>query len=210
MSDCGCHTEVTSAEARKVLLLALVLNAAMFVVELIGGIIGDSTGLIADSFDMLADASAYGIAIAAVNRSSGFKMRAAGLSGTLLLLLGLGACLATVVRAITGSEPEGLVMAALAVPALVVNAIVLRLLAKHRHGEVHLRATWVFTRADVVANLAVIAAALLVFITESRYPDLIVGFGIGLYVAREAIEILKDASRERAGLVAADEGGSDI
>jgi len=170
----------------------------MFVIEMIGGIIGESSGLIADSLDMLADASAYGIAIAAVSRGALFKVRAATVSGAILLLLGLGACAAVIVRAITGSEPESLIMAALAIPALVVNTIVLRLLSKHRNGEVHLRATWIFTRADVVANVAVLIAALLVFVTDSRYPDLVVGFGIGLYVTREALEILKDAAQERA------------
>lgn len=198
MSDCGCKTEVTSVEAGRTLRLALALNATMFVVEFIGGIIGESSGLIADSLDMLADASAYGIAIAAVSRGARFKVRAATVSGTILLLLGLGACVAVIGRALTGSEPESLVMAALATPALIVNTIVLRLLSKHRHGEVHLRATWIFTRADVVANLAILVASLLVFITDSRYPDLVVGFGIGLYVIREALEILRDAARERA------------
>jgi len=170
----------------------------MFVVEMIGGVIGESSGLIADSLDMLADASAYAIAIAAVSRGSLFKARAATVSGAILLLLGLGACVAVIARAITGSEPESLIMAALAIPALVVNTIVLRLLSKHRNGEVHLRATWIFTRADVVANVAVLVAAMLVFVTGSRYPDLVVGFGIGLYVTREALEILKDAAQERA------------
>jgi cation diffusion facilitator family transporter len=189
---------VTSVEAGRTLRLALALNATMFVVEFIGGIIGESTGLIADSLDMLADASAYGIAIAAVSRGARFKVRAATISGTILLLLGLGACIAVIGRALTGSEPESLVMAALATPALIVNTIVLRLLSKHRRGEVHLRATWIFTRADVVANLAILVASLLVFITDSRYPDLVVGFGIGLYVIREALEILRDAARARA------------
>lgn len=198
MSDCGCKTEVTSVEAGSTLRLALALNATMFVVEFIGGIIGESSGLIADSLDMLADASAYGIAIAAVSRGALFKVRAATISGTILFLLGLGACVAAIGRALTGSEPESLVMAALATPALIVNTIVLRLLSKHRHGEVHLRATWIFTRADVVANLAILIASLLVFVTGSRYPDLVVGFGIGLYVIREALEILRDTARARA------------
>ena len=77
MSDCGCHAEVNSAEAGRTLRLALALNAGMFVIEMIGGIIGESSGLIADSLDMLADASAYGIAIAAVSRGALFKVRAA-------------------------------------------------------------------------------------------------------------------------------------
>ena len=200
MSDCGCHAEVTSVEAGRTLRVALVLNASMFVVELFGGIVGESSGLIADSLDMLADASAYGIAIAAVSRAALFKVRAATVSGTILLLLGLGTCIAVIGRVITGSEPESLIMAVLATPALVVNTIVLRLLSKHRDGEVHLRATWIFTRADVVANVAVLVAALLVFLTGSRYPDLVVGFVIGIYVTREALEILRDASREGSAL----------
>ena len=198
MSDCGCQAEVKPAEAGWTLRLALALNAAMFVIELIGGIIGESSGLIADSFDMLADASAYGIAIAAVSRGALFKARAATASGAILLLLGLGTCLAVIGRDITGSEPQSLIMAMLAIPALIVNTIVLRLLSKYRHGEVHLRAAWIFTRADVVANLAVLIAAFLVFVTNSGYPDLIVGFGIGLYVTKEAIEILKGASVARS------------
>ena len=198
MGDCGCKAEVTSVEAGRTLRLALALNATMFIVEFIGGVIGESSGLIADSLDMLADASAYGIAIAAVSRGARFKVRAATISGTILFLLGLGACVAVIGRALTGSEPESLVMAALATPALIVNTIVLRLLSTHRHGEVHLRATWIFTRADVIANLAILIASLLVFVTGSRYPDLVVGFGIGLYVIREALEILRDAARERA------------
>ena len=200
MGGCGCQAEVKTAEAGRTLRIALALNAAMFVVELIGGLIGESSGLIADSLDMLADASAYGIAIAAVSRGALFKVRAATISGTILLILGLGTCLAVIGRAITGSEPESLIMAVLATPALIVNTIVLRLLSKHREGEVHLRATWIFTRADVVANVAVLFAALLVFLTDSRYPDLVVGFGIGAYVTREALEILRDASRERSAL----------
>ena len=198
MSDCGCQAEVKPAEAGWTLRLALALNAAMFVIELIGGIIGESSGLIADSFDMLADASAYGIALAAVSRGALFKARAATASGAILLLLGLGTCLAVIGRAITGSEPQSLIMAMLAIPALIVNTIVLRLLSKYRHGEVHLRAAWIFTRADVVANWAVLIAAFLVFVTNSGYPDLMVGFGIGLYVTKEAIEILKGASVARS------------
>jgi Co/Zn/Cd efflux system component len=70
-----------------------------------------------------------------------------------------------------------------------VNSVVLVMLARYRRGEVHLRASWIFTRADVIANLAVILAALLVKITQSRMPDIVIGLAIGVYVVREAIEI---------------------
>jgi len=84
--------------------------------------------------------------------------------------------------------------------ALAVNASVLRLLSKQRRDEVHIRATWIFTRADVIANGAVILSGIAVLVTGIRYFDLVVGAGIGLYVAREALEILSDARREHSAL----------
>jgi len=175
--------------------MALVLNAVMFGVELVGGLLGDSSGLIADSLDMLADASAYGVALAAIGRSSVFKGKAARLSGILLLVLGVGVVLDAVRRWFAGSEPVGLLILGVAVLALIVNATVLQLLGKHRHGQVHLRAAWIFTRADVLANLGVILGGLLVMTTGSRVPDLVVGLGIGLYVMKEAGEILRESTR---------------
>ena len=85
-----------------------------------------------------------------------------------------------------------------AAASLVVNLIVIRLLTRFRKGEVHLRAAWLFTRADVVANLGVMLSAAAVVLTGSRYPDLVVGFAIGCYVIREAVEILQNARRARA------------
>jgi cation diffusion facilitator family transporter len=181
------------ANERRALRIALGLNALMFVVGLVAGVIAESVGLIADSLDMLADALAYGLSLFAIGRSVLFKARVARMSGVLLLILGIGVMLEVIRRAWQGSEPESLMIMATAVISLLVNATVIRLLARHRHGEVHLRAAWVFTRADVVANVAVILSALIVWVSGSRFPDLIVGCAIAAYVIREAIEILREA-----------------
>ena len=176
---------------------ALGLNATMFVVGLAAGLIAESLGLIADSLDMLADALAYALSLAAISRPALFKARVARLSGTLLLLLGAGVVLDVARRAWLGSDPESGVMMVTAALSLAVNAYVIRLLTRFRRGEVHLRAAWLFTRADVVANIGVIVSGLLVLLTGSRYPDLIVGLAIGGYVIREALEILENARRAR-------------
>ncbi len=198
MAECGCSPVSTeSAEQRRTLTIALVLNAAMFFVETGAGVIGHSTGLIADGLDMLADASAYAIALLAIGRGARFKANAAMASGVLLLLLGCIVLLDVVRRAISGEPPEGLLMVGVAAIALAVNATVLRLLNRYRDGEVHLRATWIFTRADLIANMAVIASGIAVLLTGIRALDLIVGAGIGLYVIREATEILSDARKAR-------------
>ena len=87
-------------------------------------------------------------------------------------------------------------MLAVATLSLIVNTAVLRMLARYRRGDVHLRASWIFTRADVIANVAVILAGILVRWTQSSVPDLVVGLAIGVYVVREALEIRSLAASE--------------
>jgi hypothetical protein len=139
------------------------------------------------------------IALGAIGRSTRFKAGAATLSGSLLLLLGVLVLLDVGRRALFGSEPESLVMMAVALLSLIVNATVLRMLGRYREGEVHLRATWIFTRVDVIANVAVMLSGLVVLLTGSQFPDLIVGGAIGIYVVKEAFEILSEARASRAG-----------
>lgn len=194
MRDSGCETpELKSGQERRVLRIALGLNAAMAVVGGLAGWIAQSTGLLADALDMLSDATAYTIALMAIGRSALFKIRAARLSGGLLLVLGLGVLFEVGRRLIYGAEPVSEWMIGTATLSLVVNLAVMRMLAPMRSGEVHLRATWLFTRADVVANLGVILAGVLVLWLAVPYPDFIIGALIGLYVIKEAIEILRDA-----------------
>jgi len=199
--SCSCQSDLTvETEAqRRVLRVALALNATMFVVGLVAGLLGQSSSLIADSLDMLADASAYAIALGAVGRSARFKAGAATLSGSLLLLLGVVVLLDVGRRALLGSQPESLVMMAVAFVSFLVNANVLRMLGRYREGEVHLRATWIFTRVDVIVNVGVMLSGLLVLLTGSRFPDLVAGAGIGIYVIKEAIEILREAHEARVG-----------
>ena len=198
MSDCGCHHEAKSAQERRILTIALVLNAAMAVIGGVAGWMGQSTGLLADALDMLSDATAYAIGLAAIGRGARFKANAAWLSGSVLLVLGLGVLLEVGRRVFQGAEPLSGWMIGTACLSLVVNLTVLRLLAPLKSGEVHLRATWIFTRADVVANVGVIVAGILVLVLASPYPDYVIGTLIGLYVIKEALEILSDARKARS------------
>jgi len=186
-------TEANQIEERRVLMMALSLNALMFVVGIVAGVIANSTGLIADSFDMLADAGAYGIALVAIRRGNFFKARAATVSGSFLLVLGIGVLGEAVRRALLETSPQSSIMLAVASLSLVVNSTVLYQLGKFRHRAVHLRATWIFTRADVIANLAVILSAVLIAWTRLNVLDSIVGAAIGLYVCKEAFEILRES-----------------
>lgn len=199
MTDCGCAVPpAKSSQERRILRIALALNAAMALIGGLAGWIAESAGLLADALDMLCDASAYAIALIAIGRTALFKIRAATLSGGILLALGVGVLVEVGRRLIYGADPLSEWMIGTALLSLVVNLAVLRVLAPMKSGEVHLRATWLFTRADVVANLGVIFAGLMVLWLGVPYPDFVIGALIGIYVIKEALEILRDAKSEAA------------
>lgn len=192
MSDCDCHFEARNAEQRKVLLTVFAINGVMFVAEFVVGLFAQSSGVIADSLDMLADALVYGVVLAAIGKAASVKQRAARWSGFFQLVLALGILGDVARRAVYGSEPQSQLMMIIASVALVANAWCLSLLSKHRDGEAHMRASWIFSRSDVIANAGVIVAGLLVWATGSRWPDLIVGSIIAAVVAKGGAQILRE------------------
>ncbi|MGI0486763.1 cation diffusion facilitator family transporter [Pantanalinema rosaneae CENA516] len=196
MSDCGCEIKAKNAAERRTLLWLLAINGIMFAVELIAGLLANSTALLADSLDMLADATVYGISLAAVGGSKQGKIRAALISGSFQITLAGLVLVDGIRRFILGSEPESGWMIGIGAIALLANVVCLLLIAKHRQGEVHMRASWIFSRNDVIANLGVICAGGLVQLFNSRLPDLIMGLLITGLVLRGGIEIIRDARKE--------------
>jgi cation diffusion facilitator family transporter len=193
VSDCDCELEVTDHEQRSVLWALLAINGVMFLVELTAGWLAQSTGLIADSLDMLADAAVYGISLYAVGRAASTKTRAAFLSGLFQIVLALTVLADVLRRFFVGSDPVSIMMMSIGVVALAANVTCLALIAKHRHGEVHMRASWIFSVNDVLANLGVIVAGGLVLLMDSRLPDLVIGFLISMLVLRGGVRILREA-----------------
>lgn len=200
MADCGCEVELRNSEQGKLLLALLLINAFMFILEIATGILADSSGLVADSIDMLADAVVYGISLFAVGRSALTKANAAYFSGVSQIAISVGIAIDISRRFIFGSDPESLLMMGIGTVALAANITCLLLIAKHRDGEVHMRASWVFSKNDVLANLGVISGGIMVALLDSRFPDLVIGAIIVGVVLRGGIHILKDASSERRKL----------
>jgi Co/Zn/Cd efflux system component len=201
MSDCDCEVEIKNRGEGKVLYLLLAINGVMFCAEFIAGWLAESTGLIADSLDMFADALVYAVALYAVGKTIIAKSKAAFLSGILQMSLGIGILIDILRRAIMGSEPISALMITVSFIALIANTICLMLLTKHRDGEVHMRATWIFTKNDVIANLGVITAGVVVALSGSPIPDLIIGFIICVVVLKGGLQIIteaKEARREQA------------
>jgi len=199
VSDSGPTTESQAdepnalanvAEART-LRIVLAINAAMFVAELLGAFFADSSALLADSLDMFADAVVYGLALFGVHRARSTQLKAAHLSGILQLLLALGAFSEIVRRLIFGSEPEAGLMVLVSLAALAANITCMLLLARHRHGGAHMKASWIFTTNDVIANIGVIVAGVLVSAFNSGLPDLVIATVIAFVVLTGAIRILR-------------------
>jgi Co/Zn/Cd efflux system component len=180
-----------SGSERGALWAVLIINAAMFIVEMVAGVLAQSTGLIADSLDMLADASIYAIALLAVGGSAAGQRRAARTSGWLQLGLAGLVLLDVARRAAAGSQPLEATMVTVGVVALVANVTCLALLVAHRGAGAHMRASWIFTTNDVLANIGVILAGVLVGVTASALPDLLIGTAIALLVASGAWRILR-------------------
>ena len=197
MSGCGCEMEARTEQERKTLLLVLGINAFMFFFEMGLGLLAQSTGLIADSLDMLADATVYAISLYAVGKSDVLKVRSAKFSGFAQMLLSVLVLADVLRRFILGSDPVSTLMMGVGVIALIANVICLSLIAKHRDGGVHMRASLIFSKNDVIANLGVIAAGALVWGLGSRYPDLVIGSVIAVIVFRGGLQILKEAAEQR-------------
>lgn len=203
MSDCGSELEEAAELERKTLWTLIAINGAMFLAEALAGWWGESTGLLADSLDMLADASVYGIAVYAVGQSRRLQANAATASGVLQIALGLGVLLEVVRRFLYGSDPVSTLMMAVGALALVANVSCLMLIAKHREGGVHMRASWIFSTNDVIANLGIIISGGFVMYLGSRLPDLIIGAVISIVVLRGGVQILREAKEAREGEVGA-------
>lgn len=179
---------------KKVLLIVLIINALFFVIEMTFGWISKSMGLVADSLDMFADASVYGLSLYAVGKAVSRKKNIARLSGYIQLGLAIFGFI-EVLRRFLGIEemPDYKTMMIVAAFAFFANMICLYLLQKQKSEDAHMKASMIFTSNDIVVNLGVIAAGFLVNLLSSNKPDLIIGSIVFIVVARGAFRILKIA-----------------
>ncbi|WP_031434147.1 cation diffusion facilitator family transporter [Methylomarinum vadi] len=193
MSECECSVDCSNREQYKVLWWLLAINAVMFGVELAAGLLSDSTALMADSLDMLADASVYAISLYAVGKAARHKAGVAFASGVIEVMLGLAAGFEVLQKLLHGSEPQSLFMIGVGSLALLANTICVLLIARFRDGDVHMRASYIFSKNDVIANLGVVLSGALVAWTGSNIPDLVIGFVIAMVVIKGGIHILRES-----------------
>ena len=182
-----------NSNQKKLLWTVLAINFAFFVIEMTTGLISKSMGLVADSLDMLADSFVYGISLFAVGGTLIRKKRIAKIAGYFQIILAIIG-FAEVLRRFFGAEklPDFTTMIFVSILALIANGICLYLLQKSKSKEeAHMKASMIFTSNDVIINLGVITAGLLVNWLNSNKPDLIIGTIVFVLVIQGAVRILK-------------------
>jgi Co/Zn/Cd efflux system component len=146
----------------------------MFLVELAAGELADSRSLQADAIDFFADAANYGITLGVAGLALSWRARATLFKGITLLALGAYVVLATLWAVVNGSAPDPSTIGVVGGMALTANLAVAAMLYRWRSGDANMQSVWICTRNDVIANFAVLTAALGVFGTGTRWPDLAV------------------------------------
>ncbi|MEW6707171.1 cation transporter [uncultured Methylibium sp.] len=198
MSDDETHDlDASQAADRRILWLVLLINVGQCLVGAVVGLWAASTAVIGAALDNLADASVYGVSLYAVGRAASIKVRAARLSGW--LLIGLAAMLAVEVlrRFFGGEAPVGPAMMAMAAINAALNIVCLRLLKRHRAEDVNFKASAIFTNNDSIVNLAIVLSGALVMWWGSNLPDLVLGLMVAGIAGNGGREILAEA-REAA------------
>jgi Co/Zn/Cd efflux system component len=205
MSDSCCAPPAPNADPRyrKILWIALVLNIAMFGIEIAGSMRSGSVSLLADAIDFLGDAANYGISLAVLGLVIAWRARASLIKAACMAGFGAFVLARAIWSFLQGGVPEPLTMGFIAVLALCVNVGVTLLLYRYRTGDSNMRSVWLCSRNDALGNIAVALAALGVLGTGRAWPDLIVATGMALLalsgawtVTRHALEELRPAPRD--------------
>ena len=184
--------DATDAQQRRLLIIVLVINAALFALEFATGFLANSMGLVADSLDMLADALVYGLSLYAVGKAVVQKKRVARISGYFQLLLAVFGILEVLRRFFGGGDEANVaLMIGISLLALAGNVASLVILRRTQSQDANIKASQIFTSNDVLVNIGVIVAGALVFVTGSNVPDLVVGAIVFGLVASGAFRILQ-------------------
>jgi Co/Zn/Cd efflux system component len=197
-----CHHHETTEKSpndpryRRILWIALIVNAAMFVVEIAAGVQSGSVSLLADAVDFLGDAANYGVSLWVLGMAVTWRARAAGLKAASMLLFGLLLLAKVAWGAWQGTPPEPYTMGLIGIMALVANVGVAALLYAWREGDANMRSVWLCTRNDAIGNIAVMVAAIGVWGTRTVWPDLAVALIMAGLAMTSGFSVLRQARQE--------------
>jgi Co/Zn/Cd efflux system component len=194
--DHDCQPAETGGHYRRILWVALGLNAAMFLVEIVASVIAGSVSLRADALDFMGDAANYAVALAVVGLALHWRARAALLKGSVMGMFGLWVAGSTIYSAIIATVPKAEVMGAIGLLALAVNMGVAGLLYRYRGADSQALSVWLCTRNDCIANIAIMLAGAGVWMSATAWPDIAVAAIIAGLGLSSAVRIIRQALRE--------------
>lgn len=181
------------ADQRRVLVIVMLINAAMFVIEFGGGVAAGSSALMADAVDMFGDAAVYALSLYALSRGPRWEAGAAVAKGVIILLFGVAVIAQIIGKMVYAVPPSSILMLIFGGLALAANLICLKLLWRFRRENVNMSSTFECSRNDVVANTGVLIAAVIVGMTGSAWPDIVIGALIAVVFLRSAWRVLAEA-----------------
>lgn len=189
-TDDSCLNPTTDA-LRKVFLIVFIINIVMFGVEMFYGILANSSALIADSLDMLGDTFVYGISLYVLSKNEKAKKRASLIKGIIMLLLGLNVLRDVFTKLYNPVLPSGETITIIGIIAFIANIYCFYLLQKHKNEEINVKSAWICSRNDIISNVSVVIAGLLVTFFNSMIPDIIVGLGISILVLHSSYQVIR-------------------
>jgi Co/Zn/Cd efflux system component len=195
-SDKACEIEVLRKRQSATLKAVLAINAVMFAVELTAGLLASSVSLVADSLDMLGDALVYGFSLYVVARGARMKAMSALLKGGGMAAFGLFVLGQATYKIMVPQVPVFEAIGAIGLLALAANSLCLALLWRHRAEDINMTSVWLCSRNDIIANVAVLVAALGVWVTASGWPDIVVGLALAALFLRSALFVLRASIAE--------------
>lgn len=201
---CGCSSNAVfdgvDERYKRALWFVLLINAAMFLVEMTAGKLSGSQALQADALDFLGDAMTYGLSLAVIGMSLRVRSMAALAKGTSLLLMGLWVFASTLYQFFVLGVPKAEIMGVVGLLALVANVVSVILLMRYKDGDANVRSVWLCSRNDAIGNVAVMAASIAVWFTVSAWPDLVVAFVMaGLFLRSSQLILLQAWKEYRSG-----------
>ncbi|MHB8534804.1 MAG: cation transporter [Sulfuricaulis sp.] len=199
MADCcnkECEIEALRKTQSATLKTVLGINAVMFAVELMAGLIAGSTALLSDSLDNLGDALTYGLSLYAISRGPRLKAHVAVFKGLLITTAGLFVLGQVGYKMFFPTVPVFETMGAVSLLALAANGVCLGLLWRHRTDDINMSSVWECSRNDIASNISVFVAAVGVWLFQSGWPDVLVGLGLACLFLRSAYRVLRRAFAE--------------
>jgi len=198
MSDC-CDDKVfegMSDAYRRALIAVILINAVMFIVEVIAGFMSGSQALLADALDFAGDSATYTISLLVIGASVRTRAMASLFKGGSLAFIAVIILVSSCLRFFSDTVPVAETMGLIGFMALIANLTSLLILMRWREGDSNVRSVWLCSRNDAIGNVGVIMAGVVVAITGAAWPDLVVAIFLASLFLRSAYSIISQATAE--------------